>query len=242
METLYIIKHRVYPIIYIGISSDVNARFREHKRDSSNKLLRHYFSLLGSDSFDFRIVCQDYCRANIEELEALTIQEAFSLNRLIVCNKLVGSVATGEATNKGEGHWNSRFTADDVRTIRLIYSAGGITQKALGEMYGCSNKVISKITTGTRWKSIDGERSKNLSSNKVANRRKLTDEQVVELRWKVFNLAKNGTKVNLTEIANETGISRSSVSLILKGTSYSNLPGPIAGKEYIIPWRTNNVK
>lgn len=38
------------------------------------------------------------------------------------------------------------------------------------------------------------------------------------------------------------GISRNSVSLILKGTSYENLPGPVAGKDYTIPWRTNNVK
>ncbi len=242
METLYTIRHRVHPIIYIGISSDVNARFREHKRESSNKLLRHYLSLLGVDTFEFKIVYQDTSRTNIEELEALAIQEAFSLNRLIVCNKLIGSVATGEATNKGEEHWNSKFTEDDIRTIRLMYAAGGVTQKALGEMYGCTNKVISKITTGARWKSVEGAPSKNLTVNKVANRRKLTDEQVVELRWKVYELANSGSRVNLTELAESTGVSRNSVGLILKGTSYPDLPGPIAEIDYQVPWRTRNVK
>jgi hypothetical protein len=228
---LYCIAHKSLPIIYIGLTKDYKTRFREHKNDSSNKLLKHYIVELGADSFDFILLLEDK-RSHIEYLEAICIKEIKKLNEYIVCNILEGSVFTGESCQKGEDHWNAKFTEQDILNIRNTYALGGITQKKLGEIYSVSNKIISKITRGDRWKNVSGSLIKNSASNRVANRRKLTDDKVVELR----NLAKAeyDTKgsVNIPSMADSENISRQSMRLVLKGISYSSIPGPILGVDF----------
>lgn len=227
---LYKISHKYLPIIYIGLTSDTATRFRDHKRDSSNKLLRKYIKELGSGSFQFEILVED-TRALIEELEALAIRELKTLNRYIVCNILEGSVNTGESSQKGEDHWNACFTEHDIINIRNIYALGGITQKDLGEIYGVSNKVISKITSGERWKGVRGPVVKNLLSNRAANRAKLSKTQVPLIRQEAKELYEVGA-LNIPALADTYGIARGSMRMLLKGDTYRDEPGPLLGKDY----------
>lgn len=228
---LYKVTHKVKPIVYIGLTNDPNTRFREHKNDSSNKMLRGLIKELGVDSFVFSIISQGQ-RSDIEELEALCIIEAKHLNRLIVCNILNGSVFTGESTQLGETHWNARFKEADILDIRSKYASGGITQKELGKIYGVSNKVISKITSGNRWRSVPGILTNNSKSNKVANRRKLSDEQVSTVRYEAEEEYLTTGTLCIPEIAEIYGVSRQSMRLLLKGISFPNLLGPILGIHY----------
>lgn len=228
---LYIIKHKVKPIVYIGLSKDTKVRFREHKNNSSNSLLRSYIREYGADAFTYTVLTTD-TRSNIEELEELVIMEAKLLDRLIVCNKLTGSVTTGDSCQKGSEHWNAGLCEQDVRDIRSIYSEGGITQKQIGEIYGLSNKVISKITSGERWAHVETHASKNLLNNKVANRRKLSDLQVEELR-SIAQVQSNLGILNMENLAKTYKVARGSIRLILNGTSYRNLKGPIKGVDYV---------
>lgn len=228
---LYKITHKVSPIIYIGLTNSPSARFRDHKRSSSNILLRKYIKELGADSFMFSIISEGD-RASIEELEALCISEAKQLNRLIVCNILEGSVFTGESSQIGEAHWNVRLKETDIIDIRDRYALGNITQKDLGILYGVSNKVISKITSGARWRATSGKITNNLLTNKVSNRRKLSDEQVTRVRYEAREEYLFTNTLCIPEIAEIYNISRQSMRLLLKGTSFPNLSGPILGVDY----------
>jgi predicted GIY-YIG superfamily endonuclease len=227
---LYIIRHKVKPIVYIGLSNNTNTRFREHKNSSSNSLLRSYISEYGADAFTYTVLTSD-TRSSIEELEELVITEAKLLNRLIVCNKLIGSVNIGDSCQKGSQHWNAGLCEQDVQDIRSIYAQGGITQKQIGEIYNLSNKVISKITSGDRWAHVEAPISTNLRTNKVANRRKISDTQVEELRNIAQEQAKLGI-LNMETLAQKYKVARGSIRLILNGTSYPNLKGPIRGVDY----------
>jgi predicted GIY-YIG superfamily endonuclease len=228
---LYIIKHKLKPIIYIGLSKDTKVRFREHKNDSSNSILKSYINEYGADAFTYTVLLED-TRSNIEELEELVILEAKLLDRLIVCNKLTGSVSTGDSCQKGSAHWNASISEKDVEDIRSIYSKGGITQKQIGEIYNLSNKVISKITSGERWSHVGTSVSNNLTNNKVANRRKLSDTQVGELRNLAQKQAYLGT-LNMESLGQLYNVARGSIRLILNGISYAKLGGPIKGVDYV---------
>jgi hypothetical protein len=228
---LYKIQHKILPIIYIGLTKDIQVRWRDHKNNSSNRLLKYYFSTLGVENFIFTTLAEG-TRNHIEELEALAILEAKSVGRYIVCNILNGSVFTGESSQVGENHWNARFSEQDIINIRNIYAAGGITQKSIGEIYGVSNKVISKITTGCRWKTLEGSIAKNVHSNKVANRRKLTDEDVLTARNIAYNTFLEDGLVSMQNIADFYNVSKQSMRLLLIGKSYPLLPGPIIYKDY----------
>ena len=52
----------------------------------------------------------------------------------------------------GERHPNSKLTADQVRTIRDRYAAGGVTQTELAEEFGAASSVVSRIVTGKIWR------------------------------------------------------------------------------------------
>lgn len=54
----------------------------------------------------------------------------------------------------GEQSYQSKLTNDQVREIRRLYSAGGITGKALGAQFSVSKSAIEKILTRKNWKYI----------------------------------------------------------------------------------------
>lgn len=232
---MYKVTCKIHPIVYIGLTKEPKSRARSHFNDSSNTLLNKFVKVYGSANFIFQILVED-TRSKIEELEELVIAEYKDLTKhrpnLVVCNKLVGSVFTGDSIQRGEAHWNAKFTEQDIRDIRSLYATGHLTQKAIGEIYGCSNKVISKVTCGERWKNVDGPISNNITVNKVANRRKLTDAQVVQMREEVFEEYSTTKTIDIRAISEMYEISKQSARLILFGISYSNLPGPILKKDY----------
>lgn len=228
---LYTIRHKTLPIVYIGLTNDTSRRFAEHKNSCSNKALKLFISTYGTNQFDFRVIGEGP-RDCIEELEELAISEAKSLKRLVVCNVVVGSVFTGASTQQGHTHWNARFTEEDVVDIRNIYALGGISQKQIGEIYGCSNKVISKITSGIRWRYTPGSISSNILANRKANRRKLSDFQCVQAREEALQEYLLTAKVDVSDIAEMYEVARGSMRLLLKGEVYEKLGGPLLGKDY----------
>lgn len=231
VEYLYIIKHISIPIIYIGITCDISRRIAEHRNNSSNRLLREYITKYGWRSFNTTHI-EIENRDLAEELEQLLIKEVKTLGRYIVCNILEGSVSVGESCQKGSSHWNSHLTEEDIINIRNIYNTGGITQKTIGEIYNCSNKVISKVTTGYRWKHVNAPTIKNSIANKVANRRKLSDDECIKAREEALEEYNITGSVDIPTMAELYGISRQSMRLILKGISYARLSGPKLGIDY----------
>lgn len=221
---LYKVSSLCEKYVYIGITKNPQQRFQEHKNYSSNTQLRQLMLQYGSNYFKFNILTSGL-RQEIEELEALAILEAKTLKRLYCLNVLVGSVSTGESSQIGEAHWNAKLSKKDIEEIRHFYSLGGITQKEIGEVYGVSNKVISKITLGIRWAEASGPISTNLVANRVANRRKLTDEDVIDLRKEALSIILDGGKLSTLSFATKYGVDKNQIRSILIGKSYGNLPG-----------------
>jgi hypothetical protein len=53
----------------------------------------------------------------------------------------------------GENHHNAKLKNKDIPFIRDLYKSG-ISQITIGHLYGVSRKLISKITSGKRWRSV----------------------------------------------------------------------------------------
>ena len=62
----------------------------------------------------------------------------------------------------GEGNPTSKFTEEQVKEIRKIYSQGGISQKALGKIYGTSQAQIFYIVNRITWKNIEEDENDKL--------------------------------------------------------------------------------
>lgn len=221
---LYKISQICGKYVYIGITKNIQQRFSEHINHQSNTQLRNLIQQHGVKYFQFEVLTEG-CRQDMEELETLAILEAKALDRLVCLNVLIGSVSTGASSQIGQAHWNAKLSEKDVEEIRYFYSLGGITQKEIGEIYGVSNKVISKITSGTRWAEATGPISTNLQANKVANRRKLTDEDVINLRKEALSIVLNNEKLSTTVFVEKYGVDKNQIRSILIGRSYRLLPG-----------------
>ena len=52
----------------------------------------------------------------------------------------------------GSGHANAKVTDEQVRAIRERYAAGGISQQALGALFGVHQGTISKIVLGKTYR------------------------------------------------------------------------------------------
>lgn len=55
---------------------------------------------------------------------------------------------------QGESHGQARLAAEDVREIRSLYAAGGITQQALADRFGVSFQHVSSILSRKTWTHI----------------------------------------------------------------------------------------
>lgn len=59
----------------------------------------------------------------------------------------------GGVIHKGENHWNSKITEEDVRAIRRL-SAEGMSYKDISDKYPLSIEAIGRITLGKSWKHV----------------------------------------------------------------------------------------
>lgn len=55
---------------------------------------------------------------------------------------------------RGETHYATRLTDDDVREIRRLYALGEWTHSALGDRYGVHRRTVGCIVQHQRWKHI----------------------------------------------------------------------------------------
>ena len=52
---------------------------------------------------------------------------------------------------KGENQWNSKLTKQQITEIRAKYTAGGVSQRALGKEYRISQPHVCDIINKRRW-------------------------------------------------------------------------------------------
>lgn len=233
---IYQIKNKVTSTVYIGVTKDVNKRFREHRVNSSNKYLRKAIELFGITNFEFTIL-------EVTTLEFVSDKEIKYIKNARSCGKTYNISAGGLIGNgaPAEEHWNHDITENDVINIRELYSTDKITQKALAELFNLSKQHVSKILRGERWASVRGARTLYSSKNKVANRRKLTDKDVLDIRTEAFEEYTLMGRLDISEAAKIIGVSRQSLRRLLLGISYPHIPGPILRKDYYEGFGKNGI-
>jgi DNA-binding MarR family transcriptional regulator len=131
-----------------------------------------------------------------------------------------------ERAAKGESVHGSKLTFEQVRQIRELYAAGGITQVQLGERFGVTRRAIGKIISGENWKHAIAENEpKSLSDpeRKVkrgaySHRAKLTEPDVIQIR----SLYSLGTPAS--ELASRFGVTVATVYHIARRLSWSHIP------------------
>jgi plasmid maintenance system antidote protein VapI len=134
----------------------------------------------------------------------------------------------------GEKHPFAHLTEDNIYNIRYKYKVKNITQKCLAVEFNTTNKNISKIIRGERWGHVHSDLiSINNNKNKVSNRSKLSEQDVLDIRIE-YSLG----GITIKEIAEIYNIARQNISKILDGISWNTYKGPIRGIDY--PARRNN--
>lgn len=108
-----------------------------------------------------------------------------------------------------------RLTDDQVRQIRVEFSAGR-SQRELAQLYGVAQNTVSSLVTGRTRVTAGGPVSRGTAS-------KLSETDVLAIR----NAAANG--VPARDLAKRHGVSGQMISNITAGRAYQDLPGPIAG-------------
>lgn len=226
---LYKISNTIDSSVYIGITNDPERRFREHLNSPSNKYLEAAMNLFGKDKFIFNILCCTN-RDSIDALEIATIKNLRDSGIVLYNISNGGLIGNGAP---GEEHWNHKLTEQDVIHIRNMYSLNMFTQRKLAEVYNIGYKAISKIVRGERWKNVSGPITKTKQEvSKVANRRKLTDDQIIQIRNEAYQEYELFNSLDISSIADMYGINRGNMRKILKGEVYRNLCGPLLAKDY----------
>lgn len=57
--------------------------------------------------------------------------------------------------SKGADRWNTGLDDDQVRELRRMYGAGGVSYPRLGEMFGISGSQVARIVKRENWKHVD---------------------------------------------------------------------------------------
>lgn len=131
-----------------------------------------------------------------------------------------------ERRPRGEQVGGSKLTIDQVKQIRSLYAAGGITQEKLGEQFGVTRRAIGKIIKGQNWRhAISDNEPNSLSDPKrrgkpgeESRQAKLSESQVREIRL-LYKQGKNTYK----QIAAHYGVTPGTIAHIIQGLSWTHI-------------------
>lgn len=127
----------------------------------------------------------------------------------------------GAYVRRGEAHGRSKLSRFQVRRMREDRRTGSYTLSELSEKYGVSTSQVRAITTGKQWTHAGGP---------ITEPYAVTDEEVAEIRgryWWCGDLQ--------AELAEEFGVGASYVSMLVRGKSRSDAPGPISSDRTPVP-------
>lgn len=156
------------------------------------------------------------------------VAKKFNISRLLVNRIASGSswkYAAGPVfkrdSTKGANNGLAKLNDAQVKEIKIRFNKGESSYK-LSLEFGISSSVILRICRGETWKHIEGPITKHhkqeAQNHKAA---KLTNAVVVDLRVRYAN--GESTKI----LAEELGISTSTVKRICNGTAWASVGGPI---------------
>ena len=195
MIGVYKITNKLNNKCYIGISTNIENRWEQHKNPynwsrESNKLLYKAFQKYGLNNFNFDII--EEC-----EVSQLSQKEQFYISYYNSYRNGYNMTAGGE-TNQGESHPKHKLNKEDIIDIRTRYA--NLERK--NDVYQLYKERIGesgfhKIWNNETWKNIKQEvytpENKAFHKNDTANkgskngRSKLTEQEVKNIRLRRKN-------------------------------------------------------
>lgn len=118
----------------------------------------------------------------------------------------------------------NRLTPEQAEQVR-IDAASGISDAALAEREGVSERTIRDCRLGLRYKEAGGP----ITKRAVGGRKRLSDEEIRDMREEAVDLS-----ISLKSLAKKYGVSVSYASLIICGRRREEAGGPISGPRYYL--------
>lgn len=201
MIGIYKITNLVNGHAYIGLSTNIEHRWKEHKKPYNwkrehNKVLYKAFQKYGIENFAFEVL--EECA-----VEDLSYKEKFYIEKFNTLKDGYNETAGGE-NNSGESHPRHKLTLEDVQDIRTRY--GNLERKK--DVYALYKNCIgesgfSKIWKGETWKQVMMEvytpenklfhRCNTGNSGSSNGRSRLTEQDVYNIRLR----RKNGENIQV---------------------------------------------
>lgn len=207
--------------VYIGQTiSKPNKRWSDHKRNP-NKKMKPDIEKYGWVNFD-KIILFD----NIpeEELNDLEIDVISTLKPYYNTTK----GGDGGSGLYGEDNPSALLTNSEITNFRRLFSENKITIEKIISETNLGRGSITSFLNGTTYSSADGPIVDKLPNSKSENNpfSKLKNKQVEEYRIKYKN-----SKISVSKIMQEAGISAASVYSFLRGKTYKEASGPLVKQQ-----------
>lgn len=201
MIGIYKITNKINNKSYIGISTDIEDRWEQHKnpynhKRESNKLLYKAFNKYGIENFTFEVL--EECK-----VVELSEKEKYYVDLFDAYHNGYNMTAGGEDFH-GESHPGHKLDKEDIIDIRIRYK-NLERKKEVYDLY--KNRIgesgFSKIWKGETWKDIMmevyTEENKEFHKHNTSNagsqngRSKITEEDVKNIRIR----RKNGENIRI---------------------------------------------
>ena len=210
--------------IYIGKSVDIYERFNTHKRESlisQEQWEQNYRGIktpfhaairkYGAENFKLEII-EECLEQELNEKEKYYIKLYNSTNKDIGYNIQEGG--TGGWGGKGEGVHNHILTQKEVDLIKQKLKERWTSKQIQELIPKASSSTISNINYGISW--YDENETYPISINN--GHRKWSDSEALAIKNEYANGA------TIIELCEKYQVNRSTISDLISGRSYTNLP------------------
>ena len=219
-------------MVYVGSSKDIYYRWKTHKKllnknEHDNKYLQEAWNDYGSENMIFSIIeeCQPKDRKLIEQKY---IDKYNSKDRAYGYNiyNSIGNGFNGSPKEKGssyrkngdpdrgENHWNSKYTEDQVLRVIELLKNSTISFSRIAELTETNFYLVSDIWSKNRWKYLT-------DNIEFPRRTKTVSEAQVKKIVELLNIEKSDT-----EISNDLNVPQKIVQSIRLGLSWKHITNP----------------
>lgn len=210
IKSIYIIRNKINDKVYVGQAIDPHRRFIQHLCNGNRQLdqlpIHCAISKYGKENFYYEILERDI--TNFNERECYWIQYFDS-----ICPNGYNVSAGGEGFSCGRGKsTRSSITLEIADSILEDLENTSLTQRAIANKYGTSERVVNTINKGETWR----DENKNYPiREKFAHFSRVTELEII---WLLKNSA-----ASFQSIANYYNLTKGEINQINQGKIRSRI-------------------
>lgn len=228
---VYCITNKINGKKYIGQTNDFKHRKSQHCGEGTDRFyIDRAINKHGKENFKFEIIHKNIPIEKINEWEMYYINEIYNTFKGKGYNCQIGGgvnfgfkhtkkakmkMRKNHADFSGGNHPRSKLNQAEGEKIYKQYKTTDITLQELTQKYPVSKAIIWKITKARHWttknkKPINFKRNKNGLKPGGGGKRKLTDEQAVDIFKSYYK-----TDITQEELATKYNVAQSLISIIV---------------------------